>query len=124
MAHYEFEALHPFIDGNGRIGRLLIVLHLNRAGVVHAPSDGDAQRCPGSAEGRDSTLPPTLGFGETPCRRGSVPTDLHHSTGGARSWNLIRSGSDVGGFARGAWRPSPVGTLRSEPSFLCAQGLS
>ena len=38
LAHVEFEALHPFYDGNGRIGRLLIPLWLYRFGVIDAPN--------------------------------------------------------------------------------------
>ncbi len=37
LAHLEFEALHPFKDGNGRIGRMLITLSLWEKGVISQP---------------------------------------------------------------------------------------
>jgi Fic family protein len=37
LAHYQFEAVHPFLDGNGRVGRLLIALFMIEQKILPAP---------------------------------------------------------------------------------------
>lgn len=37
MAHYQFETLHPYSDGNGRLGRLLVIVQLLRGALIREP---------------------------------------------------------------------------------------
>ena len=38
IAHYQFETVHPFLDGNGRLGRLMIALYLASFDLLHKPA--------------------------------------------------------------------------------------
>ncbi|AOM84443.1 Fic family protein [Salisediminibacterium beveridgei] len=38
IVHAQFESIHPFLDGNGRLGRILIVLHMMKENLIDSPS--------------------------------------------------------------------------------------
>jgi Fic/DOC family len=70
VAHAQFETIHPFIDGNGRVGRALIHVVLRRRGVAGSSRRSASSWRPG---------PPRTSRGSRPSARAALPSGLARS---------------------------------------------
>ena len=83
LAHYQFKAVHPFLDGNGRVGRLLITLFLIERQILPTPllylsAFCEASRrdyygaCAGSANAGHGTIGWSISCRESPALQRAI----------------------------------------------------